>query len=377
MFAAWLAAWSFPALGTAQSPYEDGRSGDVVTGVTISPSMLPRPPRGYRHRATSEADYVYPAHFDDEIDALDHVREGAWTIITDDLGVDASARVLVRIARNPEEMRAMAPVGLPPPSYASGVAYPDFGLILLTLTTHDLNDPVPNASQVLVHELSHVALHRAAGGSGVPRWFSEGVAVHHSGENGLDRIQTLYEGTSRGQLARIRRLSDEFADGAPHVDVAYAEAADIVAFLLRRHHGKDKMRRLLAAMRGGATFERALENSYYLDIRELDREWRTDLDKRHSSVPLILGGGGLWVVAMIALGLGWFRRRSRNKKTLDRWANEEAAAASFEAELRRKLEAEERERLAAIAGEAHAESHPDDRDGLTTTDRHGERHTLH
>ena len=70
----------------------------------------------------------------------------------------------------------------PPPAYAVGVAYPALGLVLLTLSAPDTWER-PDLDRVFIHELAHVATHRAAGGNGVPRWLDEGIAIHVAGEN--------------------------------------------------------------------------------------------------------------------------------------------------------------------------------------------------
>lgn len=354
--------------------------GDVMAGLDAVRALLPPPPAGFVHRALAEADYTIPRHFDDDLRDLDRARAQSWSRIVEDLGVVPIERVVVRIGRNPEEMRRLAPRGLPPPSYASGVAYPGFGLVLLTLTTHDPEDPVPNLPQVLAHELSHVALHRAAGGRPLPRWFSEGVAVHHSRENNLPRMQVLWEATSQHRLLPLGRIEQGFADGSRDVDVAYAQASDIIAFLLRETHGPDKMRRLLASVRDGKTFEQALQHAFFFSLRDLERAWRRDLDGRHSSIPLVLGGGGLWAVALIALGIGYARKRRKNKTTLDTWANQEAAIDSLEAELARKLAIVEREKAEREAARALGEASA--REGVTSDElpsvsENGNRHTLH
>lgn len=378
-----------PSASDAYVEVEAG--GDVIGGLEALPSMLPDPPRGFRRRSMSGADYTFPAHYADDIESLDRSRAKSWQLIVDDLGVVPLESVVVRIARNPEEMHRLAPRGMPPPSYASGVAYPAFGLVLLTLTTHNPDEPVPNVRQVLAHELSHVAVHRAAGGRPLPRWFSEGMAIHHSSENNLPRMQVLWEATSQGRLLPLTRLSQGFADRSQTVDVAYAQSADVIAFLLRETHGPDKIRRLLTNVRNGKTFEQALEDSFFYDLRELERRWRADLDERHSRIPLVLGGGGLWALAIVAIGIGYLRKRRVNKATLVRWANQEAAIDSLEAELARKLEIAEKERQERTAALAQAREDepvgPDDaaadaareepNEDVPTITKDGTRHTLH
>lgn len=356
VFATLLAVGLAPRGAHADGAYDDAAAGDVLVSPLLDASSLPAPPRGYRTLQRDEARYDLPANLVSELDELERHRVRAWTRIGNDLGIALPDSLILRIARNPDEMFAMAPRGLPPPSYASGVAYPELGLVLLTVTTRDPADPTPDLRRVLTHELSHVALHRAAGGRPIPRWFSEGIAVHHADEYGIERIRTLWEGASSGRLAPLRGLTVRFADGSPDVGLAYAQSADVVAFLLRRPHGSDKMRRMLGAIRDGKDFEAAMKSAFGFDLDHLEREWRADLDERHSAYPVVLGGGGLWALVVVALAIGYFRKRRRNRATLKRWANEEAAIDSLEAELRRKAEALEREaeRQAALERDAAA-----------------------
>jgi hypothetical protein len=230
-------------------------------------------------------------------------------------------------------MNALAPRGLPPPSYADGVAYPSLGVILLTRTGHQPANP-PDLEQTLVHELAHVLLDRAVNGHEVPRWFTEGFAIHSARERSLERTRLLWEATAQRRLVSFAKLPEAFADGSHEVDIAYAQAADVVAYLFRVDDGPYKMRRLIAELRSGATFEHALEAAYFVDLRTLEREWRTDLWNRHSAYPLIAGGTGLWAIATVFLVLAYVKRRRIAKRKLAVWAHEEAELSRIEAEAR-------------------------------------------
>src|SRR5262249_22829786 len=137
----------------------------------------------------------------------------------------------IRIALAPEQMRALVGPHTPLPGYANGIAFPEAGLVLLTLTEPE-TFLRPDLQAVLTHELSHVALYRAVRGAALPRWFSEGVAVQQAQESSLNRIRTLWEGTLRGSLLPLDSLANAFPTRHADIDLAYAQSADFVGYML-------------------------------------------------------------------------------------------------------------------------------------------------
>lgn len=249
-------------------------------------------------------------------------------------------RVDVRVARTPAEMARLAPEGAPFPAYASGVAYSRLGLVLLSIEPrfpnqhHDLRE-------IFRHELAHLAIHEAAGGAPVPLWFNEGFAVHVSGEASLVRLQTLWTATLADRLLPLATVDRRFPAEATVTDVAYAQAADVVRFLIRRQD-EARFAALFARVRGGQPFDAAMTDAYGVDRDSLEAEWREDVTKRYTFWPILLSGGVVWVLAIALAGVAWRRRRRRDRLTLQRWAREEAT----EEGRRQALEAARREETA-------------------------------
>lgn len=265
--------------------------------------------------------------------------------LEDMLGEPVLGDVEVRIARDFDEMTTLAPVGLPPPSYASGVAYAPLRLVLLTLSAPDAAADAPDIEEVFRHEMVHVALEEAVAGHHVPRWFNEGVAIYASGENRLQRTKTLWDATLSRTLLPLSDLDQGFPADRFEVNIAYAESADFVRFLLR-DGDEARFRSLVERTRKGTSFERALADAYGSDVRKLEYQWREELAKRYSFYPVLTGGSLLWVLTFVALVFGYVKRRRRTKATLARWAAEEAAleaamAAAARAELAQVAAAED------------------------------------
>jgi hypothetical protein len=252
--------------------------------------------------------------------------------------------VVVRVARTPGEMAALAPPDSPFPKYAEGVAYPRLALVLLTIEPLHPNS-VHDLGEVFQHELAHVALYEALDGRHVPLWLNEGFAIHLSGESSLARLQTLWTATLSETLLPLTQLDWRFPDDLLQTPIAYAQSADVVRHLLRTRYNQ-RFVAMLHRVRGGQGFENAMLDAYGFQVyglgeNSLEDEWRREVAKRYSFWPVLFSGSMLWIGVLGLFTVGYFRSRNRQRLTLERWAVEEAA------EQRPKL------RDPALAGRMH------------------------
>lgn len=290
--------------------------------VAAARALLPRAPQGYVEARVGQIEWTYPRAAEAETRELQELAPVAWRRVTSELGGRVDGHLFVRIARNPDDMARLAPEGAKPPAYATGVTYPALGLVIVSLTAPESWER-PDVSAVLTHELSHAALHRSVAGHPLPLWLVEGVAIHQASERSLDRIRALWEGTVRGQLVPLERLSRAFPTRPHAVNLAYAQSADIVGYLLGTGDDAERMRLVLARVRRGEVFEDAVHAEYHVSLGFLEREWRERLQERYTATPLLLSGGGLWVLAAALVVVGYVRRRRRSRETMRRWAEEE------------------------------------------------------
>ena len=337
-------------LGTARAARAQGAvEADAVVSsppdvpLLVAPSgvSVPPVPPDYATRDLGWLVVKYVSAAEERVSPLVSAAAEVKEKLGTELGQDVLQHVEVRVARSPEEMAQLAPEGLPPPAYATGVAYPPLKLVLLSLRAPDTAEAA-NLDEVFRHELTHVALEDAVQGQHVPRWFNEGLAVYESGESSFVRLRTLWDATLSRSLLPLADLDRSFPDDKVEVSIAYAESADFVRFLLRRADHQRALA-LIARVRSGETFERALADAYGTDLRKLEYEWRQDLDKRYTVWPMITGGSFVWVITLGVLGWAYVARRRRARQTLDLWAREEAASDEAEriaaAEARAAIEA--------------------------------------
>jgi len=287
---------------------------------------LPDLPSTYESEQVGPVHWTFPTAERDRVQPLIDGLGSHWARILDDLGTAVDDHMTIIVARNPREMRALAPVGHPPPDYATGVAYPAWGLIMLTMSAPDSWHP-PDLEVVLVHELSHIALYRAVDGRRVPRWFSEGVAIHQSEVRLLPRMQSLLRAAAQRSMLRLSELSARFPSRPHEVNVAYAQSADIVGFLRRTENDEKRFHRLVRALRAGDSFDAALSNAYGWTSIGLEREWRESLRTRYRIVPALLGGTTIWVLAAVLVVVAYRRRRRYHHLKLEEMGHREELEA--------------------------------------------------
>jgi len=329
---------------TPDDPAEVAPSvGGLPSSVADAPRVgrgvlrLPPIPAGFNSYDAGWVRFIYHPSSRERVQPLIAQAEAVRHELTERLGFPVLSEVRVEIARTPGEMATFAPSGAPYPEYAAGVAYSELGLVLLSLTPIHAGQE-QDLGEVFRHELAHVALHDALNGQEVPRWFNEGFAVFASGESSFPRMRTLMMSTVGGSLIPLQELERSFPDDETKAQVAYAEAVDVVRFLVRRED-IHRFRMLVSELREGKAFNQAVLDAYAVDLATLELEWRDDASRRYTFLPILLSGTFFWVIALGLAVWAWRRRKRRDKLTLQRWAREEAVEDLQRARLALRSEA--------------------------------------
>jgi hypothetical protein len=281
----------------------------VGAGAQEAPELaLPSPLHGYETERIGSVTWTFPESERGRVAELIEGFDEHWAEVESDFGAVIDDDLIIRVARNPREMRAMAPIGAPPPDYATGVAYSHRGLILLTMSAPQTWEP-PDLEVVLVHELSHVALYRAVLGNHVPRWFNEGVAIQQSEVRLLPRMESLLRAAAQRSMLRLSELDKHFPNRPHEVNIAYAQSADVVGFLRRSNNDQRRFHRLIQSLRDGETFDTALSTAYGWTRVGLERQWRESLRTRYRILPALFAGSTIWVLAAILVVFAYRKRR--------------------------------------------------------------------
>ncbi len=180
-------------------------------------------------------------------------------------------------------------------------------------------------SRVLRHELVHLATGelRRRSGRQIPIWFDEGLAMVYGDipiEMDLDRLLLA---AKAGRLVELAKLGRSFAsDNEPAVRLAYLESVSAVR-RLRVLQGDEGLRRLVAAIAGGATFELAMVQVYGMSLDDFEADWRASLSTGSSFLDwlaILRSGTSLftWLALLAVVGfIVQMVRRSRRKERMD------------------------------------------------------------
>jgi hypothetical protein len=197
------------------------------------------------------------------------------------------------------------------PEWAAGAARPDEGTIVLMLGGRSGRHNVP---RVLKHELTHLAVHDAAGGVRVPRWFDEGTSRVLAGEHGDDDARALARARITRQRLDLDALEASFPADSEGAARAYALSGRAITLLVDRH-GTDVLARVLGRVRSGERFESALVAETGVRTWELSLTvWRSvDLWSAWSTVLLDVDWAMTLAGFVFVVGAVRVRRRRRSQ----------------------------------------------------------------
>jgi len=225
-----------------------------------------------------------------------------------------------------------APLAREAPAWVAGYAYGALSRIVL-FPERVPRYPNSTLEELLLHEVSHVLLDRAAGHRPLPRWFHEGLASVAGGP------WDLRDG-GRLSLAmlRSRELSPQQIDrlfrSPGTVSRGYAVATALIRDLLRRH-GEELVPELLARRRQGEGFDTAFRHVTGLTPGEAAHAfWRREVFW-YRWLPVLSSSATLWIAVTLLALVAIRRRRQRDAAIEARWDAEDRALRERVAEALR------------------------------------------
>jgi hypothetical protein len=253
--------------------------------------------------------------------ALVEEAEAVAARVTRDLGTRWPSRTRVVVAGSAGDFAAALPAGADLGEGVVGVAFPDERLIVLR--------NVPELRQVFVHEASHIALYGAAPRTRLPRWFVEGFAAHQSGEGSFGRLSSLVRASVSGRLIPLADLERRFPARHDAADLAYAQSAELVSYLLGTY-GHAALRELLQRLRRGEPFFDALSQAYHTSLGDLEKAYLRDIRIRYNWVPILTGPLTLWMGITLIFLVAYWRKRRAMKRRLAEMAEDEGGDGGAE-----------------------------------------------
>lgn len=207
------------------------------------------------------------------------------------------------------------------PAWVAGYAQGALGRIVL-FPERVPRYPDTTLEELLLHEVAHVLIDRAAGYRPLPRWFHEGLASVAGGPWSLRDGGQLTLAMLRSRELTPDDLDRLFQDPGS-VARAYAVATALARDLLRRH-GEELVPALLARVRRGEPFETAFRGVLGLSPREAAHLfWRREAFW-YRWLPVLTSSTTLWIAVTLLALVAIRKRRRRDAEIAARWEAEDA-----------------------------------------------------
>ncbi|MEE2751251.1 MAG: peptidase MA family metallohydrolase [Myxococcota bacterium] len=235
------------------------------------------------------------------------------------LGVAAASRIEVMLTDTPERFRTLQPSA--PPAWADATAWPSRSWIFLR-TNEIRGGTAKNETQVFDHEITHVLLGQAFGPRRVPHWLQEGLSQWTAKEYTPETTRQIASGLLGKGLHTLEDLHRGFPADPVSARLAYAQSADFIAWIVAEY-GEDSVRKLINGLSGGLSLERAVKESTGERLRTIDQAWRSRLEDSWLWLQPLTVDQVWMLVGAIALVIGFFGVRRRNRRRLELWQQEE------------------------------------------------------
>ena len=233
--------------------------------------------------------------------------------LSEALRVPVGDTVYVYLTPSDEVFRSLQPSRAP--MWADATAYPGSGAIYLRAQRARVAGDEP-IEQVLDHELVHILVGRAFAPNRPPAWLQEGYAQVFAGQQGPETTRTILRGGSMGGLIPFSSLMRGFPPDPVQADLAYAQSADLMAWLMVEH-GEEVLPDLLLEMRGGVSAEVAFRKVTGSTLSEVEKAWRATVEESDwPSLAWFLEDEVLFAMGGVALCVGGVLRRRRFRKRL-------------------------------------------------------------
>jgi peptidase MA superfamily protein len=239
------------------------------------------------------------------------------------------APVTIAIAADARQFREL--IGPTVPEWGSAVAFPEEHRVVMQ--GRRAGSRAGDPTEVLRHELAHLALHEALGDL-APRWFDEGYASYAAREwSREDALRTNLALVIRG-APTFDELERWFGGGASRAEAAYALSYRAVADLAELDPRRG-LSVLFGEWRRTGKLDTAIRNAYGLTLAGFEARWRNRTRRRYGGLALLADvtlAAAFVLVVILPLYIAR-RRRDRRRMAALVAADEAAERAARESAL--------------------------------------------
>ena len=181
---------------------------------------------------------------------------------------------------------------------------------------------------IAIHELIHIMLDRATNGNLIPRWFNEGLAVFYSGEKGYATNTLISKALLTNSIIPLSDINQVLQFHKEKAQLAYQQSFLAVKYLFRQF-GSDAVKQIIQKLGQGTNLNQAFIEVIDRDLWEFEDEWYQFIKKKHRWHFLVEAENYLWVLILALFIVGFIVIRRRNKRTIQRWQEEEETSDPY------------------------------------------------
>ena len=233
-------------------------------------------------------------------------------------------RVVIAIAPDARRFREWA--GPDAPEWGAALAFPESRRIVMQGRSagSDAGDP----SEVLRHELAHLALHEYLGDL-APRWFDEGYASYSARElMRNDALAANFALAIRG-MPTFDQLDDQFTQGATAAQAAYALAYRAVDDMASIDPGHG-LALFFQYWRASGSLDKAMREAFGTTLDGFEEEWQKRTRQRYGGLALFSDLTlGTLIILLVVMPL-YLARRRRDRSRMAALLAAEAEQSRFQ-----------------------------------------------
>ncbi len=246
--------------------------------------------------------------------------EKTCEVVCADLRLSEVPGIRLVLAGSAEEFARLTKQALP--RWAAGATTIQEGVPTIYLPSPRWGPGGTDFETTIVHEVAHALVAVATNYHPLPRWLTEGLAIHYSREQQWTSPSQVSKALLSNSLLSLEEIEDLNSYPEQKARLAYQESFLAVQYLLRQY-GWDALRTLLTALRQGQEVDAAFAHALGKDSWEFEQEWVKDVRHRYRWTFLADADWYLWVLILL-LAIGAFLAvRARAQRTVRAWTEEE------------------------------------------------------
>jgi hypothetical protein len=187
--------------------------------------------------------------------------------LKNDTGASLSKPVSIYIYASAQDLQGAM---VYPQEWTGGVAYTNYGIIAIGISTAQLGW----GQGAMTHELTHQVIFQMTFNpyNDLPVWLNEGLAMFAEGPLSPTYISQLNAALKNNSVFTVRTLASPFSAFPDKANLSYAESYSFVDYLVTTF-GSVKMLQLLETFHQGSDFDPAFQKVFGLDMDGLYSQW--------------------------------------------------------------------------------------------------------